>query len=660
MIFISLVFSKTFYVSNNPAGKDGMSINEVTQGLKDKVIRNKDSVLFKRGERFFGSVKIPKEVFNYVYFGAYGDTLLPKPIMDGSVLKFDFDSEMWKDFEFINNVKFYKKKINHVDQVVNVYAGKSILTLAREPDSDESVVFDQNNSYEGFFQIDSVHSDHPKKIFYDFENTSDWTGADIVVKTQEWSYEIRELKTNGPYYEVSEQTVDTFKKGWGYFIQRHYSALDKVGEWFYDTNKGILFFSPSQRKCEIYITGTNNENISAFQLDHKYNIEIQDLHFINYKFGLKIEHSKNIKVENCKFENCIYGIFNNKSYLENVEYVNNDFINNNSYGIYYFGNNSTISNNYIDSIGLYLNCESRGFNNLDGIEVHGRNNIISNNTIKNIGYCGIRLYEGSGSKIEGNTIENTMLVMSDGGAIYSYHDMTGNKLIRGNKIVNSIGNVSGTTSSKYNAYGIYLDELSLHFRVESNYISDTGTAIYLQNSRSDTVINNVTKNSLRAELHINHAGSILNGGYLNPDNDPDFNPDNLKVIPDPYIWDSKEKILKNKLKNKIVYVEPGNNLISNNKFYPSISNSTFYFRTWRNITDNIIYELTGHQDFFRNNVPESVLSNASVQIIGGNVKDFYNGGKDYNKVKSNFNKSKYGYLRDLQVFIAKGRKFFVE
>ena len=645
LIFINscLLSCKTIHLT-----PDSFNINYLSAG---------DSVLFKRGERYFVNIDLTADSLSGIrYFGAYGDTLLPKPILDGSIYRFDFNASEWDDFEVINGVKFYKKTIEGLEQVENVYAGINRLTLARKPNIDEEIVTGQKNSFAGYFKIDSVDVKNPRKVFFDLYNKTDWTGAEVVTKTQQWSYEVRKVENDGVMFSVDDPTVDAFRKNNGYFIQRHKNALDSEGEWYYDEKSGILYFSPLKDICTIYISSNRNNNNSGFDVVDARNIIIESLEFVNYKHGIRSERSVNVTVRNCTFRNSTYGILIRDTYADNFTIEDCTFINLHSYGIRLRAHNTVIQNNYIDSIGLVIGAESRGFNNLNGIEIYGTNNLIYKNTVKNTGYCGIRIFNASGTRVVKNHVENTMLAMSDGGGIYSYHSSQGNKLIRGNTVINAFGNAAGTQFTSGGSPGIYLDELSLHFRLDSNYVKDCGVGIYIQNSRSDTLVSNTTKNSRLYELHINSAGSILNGGKLNPSNDPGFNPDTLSFIPEGYVFDRENRIIRHR--GRIIYVEPGNNFISRNRFYPDRSKYTFNFRTWRHIGISFTKELTGNSDFFRDNVPEGSVSDASVFIVGGNVRDMSQGGKNYDNIENTFDQDMYDFLRRVFIYIGRGQKRF--
>ncbi|HXK50672.1 MAG TPA: right-handed parallel beta-helix repeat-containing protein [Clostridiales bacterium] len=646
-----ICFSKTILIS-------------APEELSSKCLAKGDSILFKRGQIYYTHINLFIDSPDDLYFGAYGDTLLPKPVLDGCICHFDFDAQSWSDYEDIGGVRFYKKYVKGLKDAENVYADGKSLILAREPDQNETVITGQRNPFTGFFKIDSVDTGEPRKVFYDFRNQIDWTGAEIITRTQQWSYEIRKIKNcSEDRFELEESMREPLKKNWGYFLQRHYSALDSEGEWFFDEVNRILYFAPLNDLCVIYISGNADDNNSGFDLRRKNRIRIENIAFENYKHGILLEHAKDISVTGCEFTNCVYGVINKRTYLEKITVENCTFTNMKSYGIRLIANNSLINKNVIDSVGLSMGSESREMINLNGIEVYGSGSIISGNIVRNIGYCGIRIYNCPEAKVTDNIIENTGLVMSDCGGIYTWHAMEGNKLINRNTIKNVLGNMSGTDQAPDNSFGIYLDELSLHFRVDSNYVTGAGNGIYLQNSRSDTIRFNYTEKNRKGEFHINHGGNILNGGRLNPENDPEFDPDRLDSIPKDYVWDREEGLLYHKEKHTgVVYVKPGNNFIGNNIFIPdTVKNSySIQFRTWQNIDKGTIERLTGNSNFFYNNIPDRLVAKTGLYIQGSNVKDYYFNGKEFDVVKYKIGPEDFSFLRQFLTWTGRGNKPVIE
>ncbi|MDA3837739.1 MAG: right-handed parallel beta-helix repeat-containing protein [Candidatus Delongbacteria bacterium] len=664
IFFISAVYSATYYVSGNDTdhGKYDLRIKDLNN-LIEKGLSTGDTVLFKRGERFFYHINYSRPGLNDLTFSSYGGINDPKPIIDGSIYHFDFEKENWDNFEIIKGVKFFKKNIKALELVENVYSDDQMLTLAREPDDDETVITGMKNSYTGYFKIDSVDAKYPKKIFYDHSNSTDWGDAELITRFHQWCHEVLKFSNSGSKLTLKQETLAPFKKDYGYFIQRSYHALDKVGEWFYDENKGILYFSPKKNKCTIYISSSREENNSGFDINRRKGFIIEDLEFRNAKYGIKLASSFDLKIQNNNFRNSCYGIINKKTYLNNSVFQHNIIKNMRSYGIFIIGHDITINNNLIDSIGLSLGYDRGGLNDLDGIEIFGNRSVISNNIVKNTGYSGIRFFDAAGSKVINNYVENATQVLSDGGGIYSYHNMEGNKLIKGNTIINAYGNANGTLGTDHFSNGIYLDELSLHVRVDSNFVYNCGGGIYMQNSRSDTIVNNVFKNSNTTQISINHAGRVLNGGKLNPSNDPGFDPDTLSFIPKDYTWDKSEGLLYYKDKrNGVVYVETGNNYIADNTVYPDPDPEkyTFGFLTWQNIDDQLVYKLTSNNNFFYNNVKNGSVDSTSMYIMGVKVRDYYDHGKLHDNITNTLDKTNFKYLNKVQILNGVGAKYIIE
>ena len=110
IFLISAVYPATYYVShkNTDHGKYDIRIKDLNN-LIEKKLSTGDTVLFKRGERFFYHINYSRPGLNDLTFSSYGDKYMPKPIIDGSIYHFDFDKENWDNFEIIKGSKFTLK-----------------------------------------------------------------------------------------------------------------------------------------------------------------------------------------------------------------------------------------------------------------------------------------------------------------------------------------------------------------------------------------------------------------------------------------------------------------------------------------------------------------------------------------------------------------------
>jgi len=662
LCFFEVLFSRRYFISASDTihGFRDLRIIDINNFISDSA-KIGDSLLFKCGERFYGKINILKKSQNNLYLGSYVDKSIDNPIIDGSIYHFEFNADFWNEFVIINGTKFYKKSVKELKKVENAYLDGQILTLAREPDENETVIFGKKNSYTGFFQIDSVDSKQPRKIFYDFSNKIDWTGGSVVTKTSNFTAEVKDIISCKNGYELSDNVISLIKKN-GYFIQDHYKALDSGNEWFFDKVEKIFYFSTNKQKAVVSLTGIQSEDEKGIiNIDGKSNIKIENLILENGFTAIQLRNAKNITIKNNQMRNSNIGIDYFSYFTSNNSNITENRITDmRSFGIHGSGNGNLITMNEINNIGMTYGCNAGGVYNLEGITIVGDRNEIINNKLSNIGYSGIKIYQGGSCKIIGNTIDNFGLRLSDTGGIYSWHCFEGNKLIKGNIISNGKGNKDGTSDpSIYHANGIYLDELSLHFRLEDNYVFNCGNGIYFQNSRNDTIIGNKCQNNYQAQLYMNSGGTVLNGGSLNPSNDIDFDPDTLKNYDKKvYFWDKKEGLLYKNTKDNTIFVDPVNILIKDNQFVPDDSTYTFIFRTWRGVDDNTLGTLTSNSNFIYNNLPKGTdISRVSLLISSSHVWDRFNSNKVFQVGKIKIDKSKFTGLKEFITEIFIGTKY---
>ena len=644
------------------------------------------TICFKSGERFFGQINLYDQGVNTVEtnltFTSYSDGA--KPIIDGSIETFTFPT----DCSLSEGVYEYHMS-NVSDNIFNVYIENEELTLAREPDVDESTA-----DFVGFNKINSTSEDDSLLVFNDL---SGYSGGQIVFKSKLWNYVIGEIlnaegKTDLPYY-----TTDV-ALNYGYFVQDHISALDSDGEWYFDRTDSTLYFKTScTDTCTVYVTGSDSlpaDGGCGFYICNKgtSNYTIENLDIRNTREGIYIYNTDYVTVQGCDLSNALAGI---DCYLTNYcDILDNYFINLNTWGLKIQGDNNTVGysgyENSFRDIGLKLGYDkSLFFNpgvemlNLEAIQFRGSNNNVSYNLIDNIGYQGILFAEANGvcnnNSISYNTIDSIGVTLADCGAIYAWHNFGTGNSISNNTITNCLGNLNGTqgysqTNLTGHTRGIYMDELSCNMTIESNNISNCSAGIVLQNGRNNTVSGNTIENNKEFEMLIVHGSNILNGGYGNVDNEIDFYFSQLTsgyyTISDSlFYWNTDKKTLQNATTNSsatstYVYVIPGNNDISGNYIgTSSIKNSdyfTFILSTWQEVNDNTLYDLTGDSLGISNNLKSGVnLDDVSVKIQSANVYDsfteetYYVG---YGEFETEFNDNELLNVEELELSIRLGGK----
>ena len=184
--------------------------------------------------------------------------------------------------------------------------------------------------------------------------------------------------------------------------------------------------------------------------------------------GIKFIQSRNIKVFGCKIDSCLSGGI-----------------------VTYECENEMIQNNKIENIGLYdfsaIPIHAGGKSLLpfvlDGSkEEKGKTEIIGN-YIKNAPYCGITC-SGGPHLIKDNIVLSCMEKLNDGAGIYCSR---ANGTIIENNLISDI--------NKYNASGIYLDELSENCQILANLIINVEKAFHNHIAKENFVKNNFVRNN---------------------------------------------------------------------------------------------------------------------------------------------------------------------
>lgn len=685
LLFVSavLLHSATYYLSNSGNNSNNgtststpwRTISKLDSALTYSVISQNDSILFNRGDRFFGQISLVSGMPIGLFFSAYGTG--EKPIIDGSVKSFIFPNDCsYLDGKYSINIS------DHPDNILNVYFETEELTLAREPEADESI-----DGFIGFNKIESVtKTDGVLK----FNDATGYSGGQIVFKPNLWLYTVGNLTDSLGKTDIAE-TVD-YALNYGYFVQNHINALDSDGEWYFNSSTNILYFKTSSvDTCNVYVSGCDSlpaDGGCGFYISNQgsCNYTIENLDIRNTRECICITNSDYVTVQNCDFSNSLAGM---DCYI--ADYCNiksNNFRNLNTYGIFCQGESNAIgasgySNNF-RNIGLKLGYSKKLFYapgsdviNLTGVRIRGNGNSASYNNLDNIGYCGIKFGENTytNNTVSHNTIDSVGVTLSDCGAVYTWHSFGTGHSIDNNTITNCLGNLNGTptyssTNQTGDATGIYMDELSCNMSITDNSVSNSGAGIVLQNGRSNTVTGNTLENNREFELHVIHGGWIINGGTGNPDDDiyftfpPDTTTDTYTINGDQFYWNNTTKTLQNDSSSgTYVYVIPGNNDISGNYIgTSSIANDNYYtfmFSTWQEVNDNTLTELTGDSLGISNNLQTGVdLDEVSVLFQSADVY-YSTGGYNYvgfEDYGTEFDDSELLDVGELELSIRTGRK----
>lgn len=509
----------TDYYFSSTSGRDSHSASEATNPATpwktiDKLnavmgtLNPGDRVLFKRGETFYGTIKLNKSGAQGrpVTFGAYGNGA--KPIITSLVTL--------NNWVHVGN-GIYESHNPSLGSTVNVVLlNNAIQEMGRFPNSDAA-----NMGYLTIENTNRSNSIANGKL----SSTANWKGGEIVIRKSHWTIDRHPINSHSGNTIIYQQVSGTYNpiNNYGFFIQGHIKTLDKYGEWYYN---------PSSKKLSVYFgsKGPGSATVQASSLDNLVTnpTRVEQIVFDNLvfqganKIAVSIHQANNVQVKNSDIvfsgENAIYLTNLPHFTLENsnVSYSQNSgvILNHNT-------PNARLVNNKIENTNVFPGMGKSGIGSGNGLEVASDNSLVEYNEIINTGYVGIR-FGGNNTQIKNNFINNYCLLKDDGGGIYTWTGSAntenyGRKIVN-NIVMNGIGSKDGTplqhTSSNAVAEGIYLDDNAAGVEISNNTVANvSGKGIFIHNGRNFIVNNNTVYNSgvQLSLIHDNLGNPIRNG-----------------------------------------------------------------------------------------------------------------------------------------------------
>lgn len=481
LLTISFLFSKTFaanyYVST--AGNDannGTSISTTWKTIAkvNAVATSGDSVFFLKGDTW--NEKIIPQADN-IYYGSYGTGA--KPIITG------FQSQSgWTN---ISGNLWRTIADSAVSNLNMVLVNGNVAHKARYPNT-------------GYFTFTSYSGD--SSITGSLTGTPNYTGFEIAVRTVPWIIDVVNVQSQagGTLHLSPHLTYPPAYGGNGYFFQNDSTLVDTLNEYSYNSSTKALI---------VYSVGSPTVKISTIdtlvRVGIKSNIYFDGIQFEGANKNLILADSSSyITVDNC---NLFYSGGNGLSgrTSTNVSMTGDSIMNilgNATMLTSYYTktvdcDNFNYQNNYVKNIGRLPGMGSTY--SYYGTFIVGDNSTIINNRIDSIGYIPI-YFIGQFSLIKNNYITNYCFVTNDGGAIYSANgaiadsnyafNCDSGSIVRSNIIDNGIGAIAGTTNGTgvNIAAGVYMDESVSDVLVDSNTISNAIYAgLYNHNSNNITM-----------------------------------------------------------------------------------------------------------------------------------------------------------------------------
>lgn len=423
-------------------------------------IKAGDNILFECGSVFFGGIIIPANISgtkgNPVVFGSYGSG--PKPVICGSI-----PVSGWSQ----SSVNIWKASVD-ADSITQLFEGNNRLIHARFPNS-------------GYYRVDNTNGKSNLTDANLSRPTNYWKNATLIFRLNEWLMEKVNIDSSNDaglltFSIGSDTSFNAIYPGAGYFIQNKYELLDTANEWFFDAKTKTLYIytltDPSSEnvRASVYANGIQ----TGWPWVSRY-ISIQDIEFREHAFDeIQLYGSDGFTIKNCDIYNAgEYGIRLNSNYTNFIRYSeisNNNVENSSVTGIFTWNvAQSLFKGNKISKCGIYpayggiLSFGGIGMNLFQGDSL-----TIIYNTIDSCGGTGLSM-ESNYSLVEKNIISHSMLLYSDGGAIYNGN---GNYNIYRNNILQfTLGNME----AGYPGAARYTKELYLDAGIHSYNIIENNT-----------------------------------------------------------------------------------------------------------------------------------------------------------------------------------------
>ena len=584
VLFSMVSFSATYYVSS--VGNDSNSGLSATLSWKTlakvnaSTFNSGDQILFQKGDTFYGSVTIKNSGSSGspITFGAYGSGV--NPIITGTTTITGWTNE---------GGGIYSKVISSEAQTNMVIMDGVNTAIGRYPNT----VYLNYESYNSNVSITDNQ----------LGSSTIWTGAEAVIRKNDWSLD-RCLITN---HSGNTLTYTSLGTGWngtagnGYFIQNDLRTLDQLGEWYHNatTGKFYMYFGSVDPTTKTVKVATINNIINNTGARY---VAIQNLSLIgciNNGINMGSTASDNVSVKNCTIS--FAGATGIATSGPNNTFDSNVISDCNSNGIVTSNSNQAITNNTISNIGIVKGSSkyySQGI-----VADHINNVLIQYNKIENIGYNGMFIH-GNSITVKNNFINNTCLVLNDGGGIYTDDIAPTAMLIDGNIVLNSLGNMEGGETPLKISEGIYLDEFASNITVQNNTVANCAYSGIKLHKAHDNIIQNNT-------CYGNYTGIyLLNSSTTNS---PMVNNRILSNIFVATTWDKHSMFIRDTYNTSPVYGTSNNNYFIKlpSDPYNPILTSLKGVGVYKTLSQ---WQVNTGQDAASHESPETILSNSDLQL----------------------------------------------
>ncbi|HXB07441.1 MAG TPA: right-handed parallel beta-helix repeat-containing protein [Puia sp.] len=437
-----------------------------------------DSVLFKRGETFNGTIEVTRSGSSSfpIVFGAYGPG--PLPVISGltPVSSWrEFSPGIWKGVASSPLPEMRMLVLNGVQQPMGRYPNAGYL------------------SYSSHVGNTAIKCDPSTAM-------PDWRGAGIVIRKNRWVLDRGRIGSHeGGTITYTGGSKDMPTDGYGYFIQNDLRTLDRPGEWYFD---------PSTREVYVFFGNRGPHEGKVMVSDQEFLVVIDGQRFV--KFGdlafegagvsaFTILNSQNISMRDCRIDlsatDAVRAAGSSHLTIGNcrIDHSQNDAIN-----LDMGCNFASVRQNIIRNTGLMAGMGESGTGSYQAISVFGDSSLVEGNEIDSTGYNAL-YFGGNSTTVKNNRIAYFCCVKDDGAGIYvGDWRVTIRKRIVGNWVSKGVGAPLGTrqTGPGPPVEGIYIDDNSASVDIAANSVSDCPDAgIKIHNAHEVNIEGNTLSNN---------------------------------------------------------------------------------------------------------------------------------------------------------------------
>lgn len=329
-------------------------------------------------------------------------------------------------------------------------------------------------------------------------------GTGIRIRINDWNIDERKIASvSGSLITLDTPTDYPLYKNWGYFLTGRLWMLDSPGESLYDATSNTVYawMSDSQAPGNRVSIGQLDIGIDVGSVSY---VVIDGIAIRNTNTGIRMNLAKNVTVRNMLVEDVLgRGVDAAQSSVVEIgtsrfARTGREAISGRDYGFslsqFSIHDNDisesavTLSGNAVTSLPADVTA---GVNGGIGATIKG-------NRIRGTAYSGIVPLQNS--LVSDNYVENSCLILDDGGAIY-LGASSSNSQIKRNTVIRAVGSKSGKPATHFTqAQGIYLDNHTNGVTVSDNTVVDAYDGIQLHSSFNNVVQNNTLYGNRRYQF----------------------------------------------------------------------------------------------------------------------------------------------------------------